>query len=383
MTRTAFLTFGALALAAVVAAPGCSSSGTKDVSDTFSDLAGKDDSLSKKKIELVGSLDYGQTSDPVAYSNPPRYRAFKFGGQKGDQVDIRVRSQDGDAVAWLLDNNYNILARNDDADGTLDSHITATLPGNSDPSIITYLIVFRDAWLLDATFTVQLDGKVDLFSCSVDADCVAISVGGCCPNGTKIAVNANDVDAYNAQHACTNPRPICPLFVINDTRVPECDNATHECVLVKPTDIVCGSFIKNSHECAPGYQCDFAGHVPDVGGKCVCEDAATLGCANYQHVDPNSCSCVDNPFCGGIANIPCSDPNFPRCIDDPRDTCDPASGGADCGGICAPACFQNVLCVQGSHWDGVACKCVPSCVDKIDCLQGTHWDGVACKCVPS
>lgn len=37
-------------------------------------------------------------------------------------------------------------------------------------------------------------------------------------------------------------------------------------------------------------------------------------------------------FCGGIAGIQC--PNGYTCVDDPTDTCDPKSGGADCGGIC-------------------------------------------------
>lgn len=37
-------------------------------------------------------------------------------------------------------------------------------------------------------------------------------------------------------------------------------------------------------------------------------------------------------FCGGFAAIPC--PEGLVCVDDPRDQCDPATGGADCGGIC-------------------------------------------------
>jgi hypothetical protein len=39
-------------------------------------------------------------------------------------------------------------------------------------------------------------------------------------------------------------------------------------------------------------------------------------------------------FCGGIAGIPC--PGGLTCVDDPSDTCDPAHGGADCGGLCVP-----------------------------------------------
>ena len=36
--------------------------------------------------------------------------------------------------------------------------------------------------------------------------------------------------------------------------------------------------------------------------------------------------------CGGIAGFPC--PGDKTCVDDPSDNCDPARGGADCGGIC-------------------------------------------------
>jgi hypothetical protein len=37
-------------------------------------------------------------------------------------------------------------------------------------------------------------------------------------------------------------------------------------------------------------------------------------------------------FCGGIAARPC--PDGLVCEDDPTDGCDPAAGGADCGGVC-------------------------------------------------
>jgi len=40
----------------------------------------------------------------------------------------------------------------------------------------------------------------------------------------------------------------------------------------------------------------------------------------------------NNTFCAGIAGIAC--PDGLECVDDPADNCDPATGGADCGGIC-------------------------------------------------
>jgi hypothetical protein len=68
------------------------------------------------------------------------------------------------------------------------------------------------------------------------------------------------------------------------------------------------------------------------------------------------------PFCGGIAGFPC--PDGQECVDDPSDDCDPANGGADCGGMCVPAIdpCATVRCGAGTHCavnaDGQA-ECVP------------------------
>lgn len=306
-----------LSLVGVVAMSGLLGCGKPNVSDDFSDLASQDvksDAFSKK-LKLVGSLDYGQSAT-ADYTKHPRYRAFKFAGQKGDKVDIRVRSTDGagDPVAWLVTDSYKILSVNDDSDGTTDSHITATLPGNTNPDIVTYMIIFRDYWLDNATFTVSLDGPAkDLYSCKTDSDCVAISKGGCCPNGWNVAVNQSSVDAYNAANACADPHPICPLYLVNDTRVAECNGATQKCEMVAIADIKCGGFIANHHLCPDHFSCSYDGHVPDLPGTCV----------------------ADAQACGGIAGIPC--PAGQVCVDNPNDSCDPSTGGADCGGLCQTA----------------------------------------------
>jgi len=76
-------------------------------------------------------------------------------------------------------------------------------------------------------------------------------------------------------------------------------------------------------------------------------------------------------FCGGIAGFEC-----PRegqlCVDDPCDDCDPAQGGADCGGICvnprrAPAC-EGIA--------GLVCPRRLTCVDdpRDDCIPGQGAD---------
>src|SRR5512146_2024866 len=90
------------------------------VDDDFSSFAGQDekaDSFSTR-MKIVGSLDYGQTGASVRYTSSPRYRTYKFAGHAGDQVDVWVRSTHGDAVAWVLDNDFAIVGSNDDADDT-------------------------------------------------------------------------------------------------------------------------------------------------------------------------------------------------------------------------------------------------------------------------
>jgi hypothetical protein len=92
---------------------------------------------------------------PVAYSKKPLYRSVGFWGVAGDVWDIHVTSPDGDAVAWLLDFQGNVLASNDDASAdTLDSFMHVTLG----PSNGHYFIYFRDYWKQKAHFTVTATG---------------------------------------------------------------------------------------------------------------------------------------------------------------------------------------------------------------------------------
>jgi hypothetical protein len=148
--------------------------------------------------------------------------------------------------------------------------------------------------------------KKDIYACAADSDCVAIDKGGCCSNGWKVAVNSKYVSNYEKAHQCGRPQ-ICPLYIIDDTRQPEClaDATTgkRECTMVAITDIKCGGFI------APA----------------------------YQHHCPTGYSCA------GSWDLP------GHCVQDPP-----------------PGCVDNVLCIAGSHWDSTACTCVadgPSCAD--------------------
>jgi hypothetical protein len=63
-----------------------------------------------------------------------------------------------------------------------------------------------------------------MLACSSDSDCVAIEKPACCPNGMKVAVSSKHVKAYENAHKCTNPPQVCPLFLIDDTRVAACSS---------------------------------------------------------------------------------------------------------------------------------------------------------------
>src|SRR5260370_10768430 len=111
------------ALAALALITGCHPAAKAPVHDTFTRLSnGKADNGS------ISSLGYGKTSSPVTV-RATTYGWFQFTGNIGDDVSIWVRSQNGDAVAFLLDANDDVIAANDDADRTTsDAHVTPILP---------------------------------------------------------------------------------------------------------------------------------------------------------------------------------------------------------------------------------------------------------------
>jgi hypothetical protein len=122
---------------------GCAA-GKSDPTDSFDDLAGLDEKSDafSSRLKLAGSLTPGQSSSKVSYTKTPLYRGIKLVAKGEARITIDVRTTDGgDAVTWLLDAKYKVLAKNDDADGTtLDSHLVYDLPAGG----ATYYIVFRD-----------------------------------------------------------------------------------------------------------------------------------------------------------------------------------------------------------------------------------------------
>lgn len=99
------------------------------------------------EVKIIGSIDYGQTSQTVHYSSQPRYRAFAFNGRPGEHVEIWVHARHGSPEAFLADNGFQSLAGGK-------AHFSATIPADSQPA--TYYIVFRGVKDTPGDFTVEL-----------------------------------------------------------------------------------------------------------------------------------------------------------------------------------------------------------------------------------
>src|SRR5262245_56533184 len=145
---------------------GCSteSSGKESV-----DVGSVESDLKLSGTRYLGKLSNGETRTGYYY-NPPRYRAFGFDAQGGDEITVDVKSAEGDAVGYITDSYYNVLAYNDDySSATLDSKVTYKVPASQAAG--SYRIVFRDYDLLDATFTVKLAVKSSVqTTCAYDGE---------------------------------------------------------------------------------------------------------------------------------------------------------------------------------------------------------------------
>ncbi len=100
-------------------------------------------------VKVIGSLDYGQTSEPVEYTGAPKYAAFVFNGNGGDQIEVTVKG-DRDAAVSIADGGLKEVAT-----GT--NHLSFKLP-KTGPDLDTYYIVFRDSESKAGKFTVELHG---------------------------------------------------------------------------------------------------------------------------------------------------------------------------------------------------------------------------------
>jgi hypothetical protein len=104
------------------------------------------------RADAIAPLGYGATSKVVKTRGD--YGWFKIDGRAGDELEITVTSPNGDAVAFVLDENDDVVAVNDDANAlTSDSRLVTTLPVSG-----TYYLAFREYSFAPASFTVTLAG---------------------------------------------------------------------------------------------------------------------------------------------------------------------------------------------------------------------------------
>lgn len=390
---TAFALLGSVA--------GCGE-GKAPVDDSFAELAGLDEKSDRftGRLTVVGSIDYGQTKGPYAHM-AGRWSALKFAGDAGDKIVVDVRSRNGDTVAWVLDNNFEILGYNDDGKRTTDSHIELTLRRTpvSSTSSRTHYIVVREYRRRAMRFTVSLAGvRAPQYDtpCRVDSECALVRPD-CCGLQDPVGVRADKVAAYRAAMGCSASQ-ICPRIAVRDNHASALC-IENKCVAVLPQDIECGGHRVNMHQCPPNYVCEGPQLAVDGTGRCtkqcggiqglacadtqicvddprdscdprgggadcmgVCRDEICSGrtsrCAPGFHWDQFECNCVENTSCGGFAGFPCAPGK--SCIDDARDDCDPANGGADCPGVCVPSNDCRVTgCARGRNcqfcWTNFAC----------------------------
>ena len=141
-------------LLAVGALAACRPAAKAPVHDTFTRVGSAD---------AIAPLTYGATSKVVKTRGD--YGWFRFDGHLGDTVDVRVKSPNGDAVAFILDREDDVIAVNDDSDAfDADSHVVTALPADG-----TYYIAFREYSFLPASFTVSLSAKAPVVSSDVSA----------------------------------------------------------------------------------------------------------------------------------------------------------------------------------------------------------------------
>lgn len=150
-----------LALVLGVAAVACTS--TADDAGTVTGAVGKGgsdgdaltDAIKLGKTQYLGKISNGEERR-ADYTASPSYQSYGFEAKGGDDVTAYVASEDGDPKAWITDEQFNVLAFNDDAEtGSLDAKVHYHVP-EGEPSS-AYRLVFRDLKFERHAFTARLE----------------------------------------------------------------------------------------------------------------------------------------------------------------------------------------------------------------------------------
>lgn len=195
--------------------------------------------FSPADVKIAGALEYGETSEPIDYSQNPRYTALVFNGKPGDRIEVTVEPATPQTTIALADGALKKLA-------TGNSRLNATLPGEGSDVEAFYLIVWEEKFR-PTQFKLQLRRKgessslagkeesgkkstvPEYLACSANSDCVAVPKAGCCNNGYKEAVNRNFIEQYKAANACKEQGVMCAQYLVNDTRIARCDTQAKKC----------------------------------------------------------------------------------------------------------------------------------------------------------
>lgn len=107
------------------------------------------DSFPPADVEILGDIDYGQTSDPLVCNGKQKFCSIVFNGVSGDKVQVAARGEGKDKpFVAIADGTLKELARGS-------GEVSTTLPEVTD-KLATYYIVFQDAAGKPGKFTIQL-----------------------------------------------------------------------------------------------------------------------------------------------------------------------------------------------------------------------------------
>jgi hypothetical protein len=183
---------------ALAAMAGCSSTKNAD------ELASAESDLKIAGTKYLGPIASGQTKT-VHYKAPPNYRSFGISAKGGDQITADIKSEDGDAIGWITDTSYNVLANNDDAsDSTFDSEVVYNVPAGQPAR--SYRIVFREYGMAEANFDVTVSVKSAPATCSYNGQTYQVGDNFPATDTCNTCSCSADGQAACTKKACTcNP----------------------------------------------------------------------------------------------------------------------------------------------------------------------------------
>lgn len=129
--------FSSLLLVSGVSVAACSSSTADEEVVESSEAALR----AMNPNEILGQIEYADTKE-VDLTTSPKYRAFWFNAERGDQIQAQVIARDAtDTVLWLTDENFNVLSMSQD---TRPTDTNSNINGRFLPKTGKYWLVFRE-----------------------------------------------------------------------------------------------------------------------------------------------------------------------------------------------------------------------------------------------